>query len=230
MEAVVALTGMVAAVDIGGTKIAAAAVTSDDRILSREIAVTPATEGPDAVLALVADLVTRLVDRVGPIDAVGVGTAGAVDPVGGRIVSATAAISGWTGTRVADGLAARLHLPVAVDNDVHAHLIGELTADPARSGQTVLLVAVGTGIGGSLAIHGRVHRGARHVAGHVGHVPIPGAEGCLCPCGGVGHAEAVASGPALVASYRRRTGDALADLVAVCERATDGDPATRRTC
>ncbi len=220
---------LVAALDIGGTKSSAALVDAAGRIVARVVGPTPASAGADATLDSAARLVRDLIDtRDGStaiVGALGVATAGVVDPRSGRILSATDAISGWAGTDVAEGLRRRLGLPIAVDNDVHAHLIGELTAGAAVGRACVLLVAVGTGIGGSLAVDGRIHRGHGRVAGHLGHVPSPSGAGVPCTCGGTGHVEAVASGPALVRAYNRRSARLPADLADVAARATTGTDA-----
>lgn len=101
------------------------------------------------------------------------------------VLSATEALPGWPGTDLRGELGARLG----------AAVLGK---------EHVLLVTAGTGVGGSLLLGGKVHRGANATAGHVGHVPVPAARGWPCACGGAGHAEAVAGGPAMLAEYRRR--------------------------
>lgn len=222
-------SSFVAALDIGGTKISAALVDTSGSIVARVTVPTPATAGAEATLDAAAQLVRDLtgVDgRVSTVQALGVGTAGVVDPGSGRILSATDAIDGWTGTGVGEGLRRRLGLAVAVDNDVNAHLIGELTSGRAVGRACVLLVAVGTGIGGSIAVEGRIHRGRGHVAGHVGHVPSASAAGVPCTCGGAGHVEAIVSGPALLRAYNRRVAELVAGtadtLEEVAERAAAG--------
>ncbi|MFE0463541.1 ROK family protein [Kitasatospora sp. NPDC058965] len=70
-----------------------------------------------------------------------------------------------------------------------------------------------------------MHHGARHVAGHLGHLAVPAAAGLACSCGGTGHVEAVASGPAMLAAHRRAAGDpGVPDLRAVAALARAGDP------
>jgi glucokinase len=217
----------VAALDIGGTKTSAAVLDDAGRIAARAVGPTPAGAGADAVLDGAARLVREVIGRCdASAAALGVGTAGVVDPGTGAILSSTDAITGWAGTDVAGGLRRRLRLPVAVDNDVHAHLAGELTAGPGAGKGCVVLVAVGTGVGGSIAIDGRIHRGHRHVAGHLGHVPSPSAGDMACSCGGTGHVEAVASGPAMVRAYNARSAHhasgPAADLREVAARAATG--------
>ena len=217
---------LVGAVDIGGTKIAAGLVAADGTVLRQLSVPTPAAEGPQAVLNAAAELVTELGE---PVLAVGVGSAGVINPLSGRVLSATDALPGWAGTDLRGGLGARLGVPVSVDNDVHAHALGEAWRGAASGVRHTLLVAVGTGIGGSQVVDGRVRHGAHNAAGHVGHMPLPEANGRRCPCGGFGHAEAVAAGPALLAEYRRRCGDPgprdLADVAALAER---GDATARQ--
>ncbi|MFJ5229016.1 ROK family protein [Kitasatospora sp. NPDC088391] len=213
--------------DIGGTKTSAALVGPDGAVGRVVTVPTPAAEGPAAVLAAVAGAVRAL---GGEPAAVGVGSAGVIDPARGRVVSATDAMPGWAGTELRSGLEQLLGLPVAVDNDVHAHALGEAWTGAARGARTVLLAAVGTGVGGSLLIDGRVHHGARNAAGHLGHLAVPEADGLPCTCGGTGHVEAVASGPALLAAYRRAGGGPdVTDLRAVAALAADGDPLAART-
>jgi len=212
--------GLTIGVDIGGTKIAAGLVSESGRLLRSSAVATPADAGPVAVVDAAAKAVTEL---GGPVAAVGVGSAGVVDPVSGRIVSATEALPGWAGTPLRDELRERLGVPVAVDNDVHAHALGEAWLGAGAGCGSVLLIAVGTGIGASLIVDGRVRHGAHGVAGHAGHIPVPGADGRPCTCGGTGHVEAVASGPALLAEYRRRGGADVADLAGVSVRADGGE-------
>ncbi|MEV4837392.1 ROK family protein [Nonomuraea sp. NPDC049486] len=160
----------------------------------------------------------------GVVTAVGVGSAGVVDPGRGVVVSATGALVGWAGTDLRGELSRRLGVPVVVGNDVHAHALGEQWRGAAAGREDVLLVAVGTGVGASVMLGGRVRHGAHAVAGHAGHVPVAAAAGRPCPCGGQGHVEAVASGPALIGEYRRRGGTDAADLAGVARLAAAGDP------
>ncbi|MFC8793918.1 ROK family protein [Streptomyces cinereoruber] len=214
----------VAGIDIGGTKIAAGLVAPDGTLLARRTLPTPAQDGPVAVIATAV----RAVRELGaPVAAVGVGSAGVVDPGTGRIAAATDALPGWAGTELRQELEQALGVPVAIDNDVHAHALGEAWLGAAAGHRHVLLVAVGTGIGGSLLIDGQVHHGARSVAGHAGHVPVPSAAGATCTCGGTGHVEAVGSGPALLAAYRRSGSASVASLAEVSALASAGDAEAR---
>lgn len=217
---------VVAALDIGGTKMAAAVIDGAGRVLERARVVTPAADGAVAVLAAAAGLV-RSVARAHAVSALGVGSAGVIDPDTGVVVGATDVLSGWVGTDLRGALADALDLPVAVRNDVHAHALGE-AAYGAGVGHTSLLhVAVGTGVGAAfvhIGLPGGVLSGAHAAAGHAGHLPSREAGDLPCTCGGVGHLEAIAAGPALTREHARRTGVKVADLRAVAVLAADGDP------
>ncbi|GAA1713608.1 ROK family protein [Nonomuraea bangladeshensis] len=214
---------LVVGLDIGGTKTAAGLVDPSGELLETATRPTPGAEGREAILTTAAGLVRSLL-RDG-VTTVGVGSAGVIDPVRGVVVSATSALAGWAGTDLRGELSRGLGLPVAVDNDVHAHALGELWRGAAAGRADVLLVAVGTGVGASLVLGGRVRHGAHAVAGHAGHVPVAAAAGLPCPCGGQGHVEAVASGPALLGAYRRRAGtETPGGLAEVARLAAAGDP------
>jgi len=208
----VSSAGVVVGVDLGGTKTAAAIVERDGTTGPVHSLPTPAQSGPAAVLDAVAQLVRRVAGDA-RVRAVGVGTAGVVDVGRGTIVSATSTFPGWPGTDVAGGIRDRLGgrgvggPAVFVQNDVDAHAAGEAWRGAAAGADSMLMVAVGTGVGGSVVLSGRPLRGAHHLAGEIGHMPVPGAEGLGCPCGRPGHLEALAAGPAILRRYVQLGGD-----------------------
>lgn len=222
-------------VDLGGTKTAAGVVSSAGEVLFSETIPTLNRDGRRPILDATAALVRGLVDRAHSagigVEGVGVGSAGVIDAERGVVVSATDAIRGWAGTELSAGLAERLGLPhraVPVINDVHAHALGEAWTGAAAGAGSALLVAFGTGVGGSFVLQGRPVLGHRYVGGHVGHVASPYAfhEGqpLPCVCGRSGHVEAIASGPALPAAYLRLGGRAPApDGRSVFTLAGNGD-------
>lgn len=195
------------ALDIGGTKIAAAKTTQAGEILARASAPTPATAGGAAIISTALELIETLCadDRVTRI---GVGTAGVVDRQGETIIAATDAIRGWVGTNLARELSAATGATVRVENDVNAHLRGEMWQGAARGATSVLMAAIGTGIGGAIALNGEVLIGAHGLGGDIGHVAIsPSLTELVCPCGaGSAHLEAIASGPGMAAWYVERGG------------------------
>lgn len=228
------------AVDVGGTKTTVALADRDDVVLDAVTAPTPATEGPEAVVRTVADLARALVTRAGGAEAVdvrglGVATAGVVDVSAGAIVSSTDTFARWAGTPLADRLREAFgdllapDAPIHVQNDVDAHALGESRHGAAAGARSALVVAVGTGVGAGVVVHGRVLRGAHHVAGEIAHLPVPGAEHLRCPCGRVGHLEAIGSGIGLHRHYLALGGDpAVADARGVVVRSRTGDAVARR--
>ncbi|MCT9871602.1 ROK family protein [Paenarthrobacter aurescens] len=207
-------------VDLGGTKTAAGVVAPSGEVLMSETIPTLNRAGGEAILdataALIAGLVERAADAGISVSGVGVGSAGVIDAVAGTVVSATDAIHGWAGTALVAGLAARLSLPadaVRAVNDVHAHALGEAWLGAAAGSSSSLMVAFGTGVGGSLVLDGAPVLGHRFVGGHVGHFASPYAvfsgRPLACVCGGTGHVEAIASGPAIHEAYLRFGGSAV---------------------
>lgn len=223
----------VVGIDLGGTKTAAGLVDEHGRVLHMAQTPTLAREGAEAILESTAELIRGLLHRAGTEgwdpQAIGVGSAGVIDPLAGVVVSATDSILGWAGTRLADELVHRTGLPVWAINDVHAHAMGESWLGASKGQTSSLLVAVGTGVGGSLIENGVPQLGAHFSAGHVGHIASPYAyddgEPLPCTCGRSGHVEAIASGPSILQWYRRL---ALADKEARSARdvytfAVEGD-------
>lgn len=227
----------VLALDLGGTKIRAALVHGAeadgalrataprlDRVA--EVA-TPATAGADAILGAAADLAEQV--RAGArVKAVGLSSAGVIDSDRGRVSHATDSLTGWAGTDLLTPLADRFGVPVSALNDVHAHGLGEARFGTGRDRASLLLIAVGTGIGGCHVLDGRAVLGSHGAAGHVGHLPVPEAEGVPCPCGRVGHLEGLASGPGILQLATRLGADpTLKDGRALAAAASTGDAAAR---
>lgn len=226
------------AVDVGGSKLAAAVVELPGAggvpvLTHRRTLPTPADEGGPAVLAAATALARQVLadaaqDPPGdPVEAVGVASAGTVRPADGAITHATGTLPGWAGTPLGDHLRRELGLPVVVLNDVHAHGVGEALDGAGRGHRSVLVVAVGTGVGGALVVDGEPAVGAHGVAGHVGHLPVPEAAGVPCTCGREGHLEGFASGHGLRTAFRDRTGrDLPAREMAALAAAGDGTART----
>ncbi|MGC4789670.1 ROK family protein [Micromonospora sp. DT178] len=213
-------------IDIGGTKTIALMVTPDGQVAGGVQAPTPARHGPAMVLDTAAELAGRLLAG-GRVAGVGVGAAGTLDPATGTVRYATDSLPGWRGTRIADELGARLDRRVHVDNDVNAAALAEAWTGAGHGREHLLLVAVGTGLGGALIRRGSLDRGARGAAGEVAHLPVPGAGQLRCGCGRQGHLEAVASGSGIAAAYALAGGEQVSGRE-VAARAAAGDAVARR--
>ncbi|HKX65650.1 MAG TPA: ROK family glucokinase [Intrasporangium sp.] len=230
-------------VDIGGTKVAAGVVDEHGTITHRTRRETPErSTSPAIVEETIAACVEELIDRQDPADvvAVGVGAAGFVSEDRGTVLFAPHL--SWRQEPLRSRLAGRVPWPVTVDNDANAAAWAERTFGAARGESHVVVITLGTGIGGALIIDGEVQRGRHGIAGEYGHMQVvPG--GVRCECGNRGCWEQYASGNALVREARaliEAGSPVVADLVArlggdatalngpvITEAARDGDSTAR---
>ncbi|MEU9980654.1 ROK family protein [Streptomyces sp. NPDC050856] len=218
---------LVAALDIGGTKIAGALVDGSGRILLRAQGPTPAGEDGETVMDAVEAVLARL--TASPLwagaGAVGIGSAGPVDAAAGTVSPVN--IPGWRGYPLVERVRrASGGLPVALVGDGVAMTAAEHWLGAARGHDNALCLVVSTGVGGGLVLGGRPHTGPTGNAGHIGHISVD-LDGDPCPCGSRGCVERLASGP----NIARRAleggwtpgpgGDTTAAAVAAAARAGD---------
>jgi glucokinase len=184
------------AIDIGGTKLAAAIVDERGDVRHRQHVPTPRGDAEELFAALghVVDLVRSAADEA-PV-AVGVGCGGPMTE-GGELVSPLN-IPGWRDFPLRARLAARHDLPTFVDNDAKALALGEGWMGAARGTTDYLAMVVSTGVGGGIVLDGRLLDGAAGNAGHIGHVIVV-PDGRPCACGANGCLEAEASGRSIEA-------------------------------
>jgi glucokinase len=234
------MTPVAIGVDIGGTKIAAGLVDARGLIGDARVTSTNAADGAEAVLGRAVELARSLIEGSGsrPPSAIGIATGGWLDPSSGRVMAATGLLPDWAGTDLPAAFAP-LGLPTIGLNDAHGMGIAEARLGAGRDRRVCLSVAVGTGIGGALTIDGRLYRGARGMAGALGHVPVR-SDGPVCSCGRRGCIEAQASGPAIAREFAiclqqasdmddRSSSEDATDL-AVAVAALESDDARRRSC
>ncbi|MFD4421594.1 ROK family protein [Agromyces sp. NPDC058484] len=217
----------VAGIDIGGTKISAVICDSEGRRIATDAVPAPARVGGEAMADAAAALVRRLEhDSGAALHAAGVGAAGVIDQSTGTVIAASESFNGWAGFPLGSVLSDTLGLPVAVENDVNAFLHGELRWGAVHNRAHVLGIALGTGVGGAIALDGRIFAGHRGAAGEIGHTP--GYSDIVCTCGRVGHLETLASGRSIEERYAERTGAAARlDAVEIARRARIGDAEAR---
>lgn len=205
----------VLAIDIGGTKLAAAIVADDGTVVRRDR--TPTL--PRDPWPTFADMLDRLVGD-SRIDGVGVGCGGPMEWPSGEVSPLN--IPGWRGFPLRARLAERYPgVPVRVHNDAIAFAAAEHWQGAARDVDDMVGMVVSTGVGGGLVLGGRVVDGASGNAGHIGHV-VADPDGPDCVCGGRGCLEAIARGPATVAWARER-GSAATDGPSLAVLAAGGD-------
>jgi len=223
-------------VDVGGTKIAAGVVDEEGRLLEVTRRETSATD-PEKIETSIADAVRELRQHH-DVTAIGVAAAGFVDTDNGIVLFAPNIA--WRDEPLRADLGPRVGLPVVVENDANAAAWGEFRFGPARDVDDMVLITVGTGLGGGVVVDGRLLRGHVGVAGELGHVRmVP--DGIRCGCGNRGCWEQYASGNALqreartVASSESPYGARLRELASgdpdrllgrmVTEAAMEGDAA-----
>ena len=213
-------------IDLGGTKIEAAALGRDGEVLLRRRIATPAGDYAGTIAA-VRELVEGLETALGRRGTVGVGMPGALSLATGLVKNANSTC--LNGRAFDRDLAAALGRPVRFANDANCFALSE-AADGAAAGAAVVFGAIlGTGVGGGTVVDGRLLTGANAIAGEWGHSPLPwpgDAErpGPRCYCGRRGCIESFLSGPGLALDHRAATGEAL-DAATLAERAAAGDPA-----
>jgi len=207
-------------IDIGGTKVAGGVVAPDGTILDTARRATPgksvsATE--DAIAAVVDELADR---HGGPLVGVGVGAAGWFDRTGDTVLFSPHLA--WRNQSLRKDLSARLHRPLWVGNDADAAAWAEYRYGAARGSSLMLMITLGTGIGGGMVIDGRLQRGAHGVVGEWGHMRVV-PDGRLCACGNRGCWEQYASGNALGHTAREVAANSPAAAAHLLDR-VGGDP------
>jgi glucokinase len=194
--------GLAIGVDIGGTKVAAGVVADDGSILEVLRSPTPDTEAP-AVADAVVDLVHALLERHPSVETVGIGAAGWIDRSRSRVYFAPNVV--WRDEPIRENLAARLDLPIVVENDGNATAWAEHRFGAGRGSADLICVTIGTGIGGGMVASGALYRGGFGIAAEFGHMQLV-PDGHRCGCGRRGCWEQYCSGKALVREAREIAG------------------------
>ena len=219
---------LIAALDIGGTKIAGALVDPDGQLLVRALRPTPAREDGATVMRAVDEVIAELraVPQWPAAVAVGIGSAGPVDASVGTVSPVN--VPGWRDYPLVAGVTeAAGGLPVVLTGDGVAIAAAEHWLGAARGHDNAVCMVVSTGVGGGLVLGGRVYPGPTGNAGHIGHISVD-LDGDPCPCGSRGCVERIASGPniarrALESGWRPPAG-AEPTAAAVADSARAGDP------
>jgi glucokinase len=217
------------ALDIGGTKIAVGLTDPAGELVHKAIEPTPKDHEAEHVWSLVDAMIADATKAAkGAIRAVGIGSAGPIDANAGTVSPVN--IASWRGFPLRDRIAAAMPgVPVRLAGDGICMALAEHWRGAGRGANFLLGMVVSTGVGGGLVLDGVPYQGRTGNAGHVGHVVVE-PDGQLCPCGGRGCVETVASGPwmtrwALANGWAAPPG---ADAVTLAEAADAGDPVARQ--
>ena len=204
-------------VDVGGTKTLAAVVDREGEIEQQVVRATDVSS-QEALLAGLDAVVEEL--RGGrEIAALGFGIPSRVDQRSGRAVASVNIPLADVDFR--DRMRERHGLPVGIDNDANAATIGEWKSGAAKGARHVVMLTLGTGVGGGLILDGRPFRGSTGVGAELGHIVI-GIDGPPCGCGGHGHLESYAAGRVADAAARRLYGEG-SDGHELVAKAKEGD-------
>lgn len=205
--------GVIAGVDIGGTKIAAGIVDNSGKVLRRlEVPTEACREYPKGLEAMVRMLRELSQSMDAQLSGIGIGSTGWVYPFTGEFGDVDF-LPRWNGSNPVKDLAREFGVRVALENDGDAAALGEAAWGAARGKSRLIYVTVGTGIGGGIVLDGKLYRGVDRSHPEVGHHVID-ASGPQCTCGFRGCWEALATGPAMAAWYKSKAGS---------DRSHDGD-------
>ena len=185
-------------VDVGGTKVLGGVVDEFGAVLQTARRDTPREGGP-ALTQAIADVAKELMAEFN-VDSVGVSAAGFVSS-DRKTMLATPNIAGWNGVDLDYELTSLIGLPVVIENDANAAAWGEARFGAGRGRRHMLMLTVGTGIGGGIVVNGDLYRGAFGIAAEIGHIRVV-PEGHLCGCGARGCFEQYGSGNALMRHAR----------------------------
>ncbi len=184
-------------IDLGGTNIAAGLVDETLSITTRGSVKTP--RGADAVAREADALVRSLCERAGlrlqDVKSAGVGSPGAVDSATGTVLFA--GNLGFDHVPLAGMLSNLLDIPVRAGNDANVAALGEFHAGAGKAFESMILVTLGTGVGGGIILGGQIYDGFNGMGGEVGHMTVQ-KDGELCTCGRKGCWEAYASATGLI--------------------------------
>jgi len=223
---------VIAAVDIGGSKIAVAMVDRGGSVMARAESPTQAERGYPAAKGRIEQMLRKVSGDTGTqIDGIGIGCTGPIDPFSGEIGYVNF-FPNWKGENPVADLSRTFGVPVAIENDADAAALGEAAWGAGREKKRLIYITVGTGIGAGFIFDGRLYRGVGQSHPEIGHHVID-PSGPKCLCGFRGCWESLAAGPAMVGWFQAQGPDHpnSTDITGkkICDLAVAGDPLAIRT-
>ncbi|WP_341527872.1 ROK family protein [Nostoc sp. UHCC 0302] len=204
------VNSQVIGIDVGGTAIKLGRFYQDGTCLQSLSVATPQPATPEAVLAVMVDAIAQI-DPNDQAVAIGVGTPGPADAIG-RVAKIAINLPGWLDVPLADWLEAKTGKPTVIGNDANCAGLGEAWLGAGRSFQNLILLTLGTGVGGAIILDGKLFVGHQGAAGELGLITF-NHEGPICNSGNHGSLEQYAS----VTAIRRRTLKEPAELGALAQ-------------
>ena len=216
---------MILSIDIGGTAVKMGLVDHEGAIHARHEASVCFDHYQTPILTTVIREAQAFLAREGAqIEGIGVSATGQVDDSAGAVIGTNGKIPNYEGAQIKRDMEAAFGVPVFALNDANAAALGECFAGRAKGVQNVLMVTLGTGVGGGIVLGGKIFGGTRGIAGELGHFTLY-QDGPRCPCGKRGCFESYAATTALVRRAKEATGEADMNGRIVFSRAADGDQA-----
>ncbi|MCL0092022.1 ROK family protein [Dehalococcoidales bacterium] len=198
----------VLAIDVGGTKIITAIISNKGQVMAREYYLTRADEGPESVINRILSAIDHLLNlrNIAPsqLDSISIAAAGAIDFERG-LVTLSPNLPGWYNIPLRDMVKGKYKVNTWLINDASAAALGEHHLGAGRGVNNLILLTLGTGIGGGIIINDQLYHGPCGSAGEIGHMTID-ANGPRCKCGNIGCLEILASGTAVAQEAIRRIG------------------------
>jgi glucokinase len=196
---------LVIAVDLGGTNMRTATIDSEGRIYDRTKQHTPKATKPEgivnAIVAAARECESHSHQRGAKVGAVSVVVPGTVRADEG-VVMKVPNIPCLNDFHLADALRNELQLAAVIENDANAAAVGEMWKGAGRGHSSIIMITLGTGVGGGIILDGKLWRGIDGSAGELGHIGVEPFGGVHCPCGSIGCLEVYASATAIVRQAR----------------------------
>jgi glucokinase len=193
---------VIAGIDLGGTNCKIGIFDPQGQLLkSWKISSKNFVQPEDVVPAIATEL--KRFEEFKDLKAIGVGVPGLIDSNGIIIESPNFPV--WKNLKLKELLEGEFHLPIAVENDANLFSVGEGFAGAAKEFESYIGITLGTGVGGGIVLNGKIFRGAKGMAGEIGHTVIH-PSGPLCGCGKKGCLEAYSSGTAIKREMQKATG------------------------
>ncbi len=210
--------------DVGGTNLVAGIVDDNYHIIHKTSMLSGADRPMEAILNDMVEVSRRAVSEAGltlsEISSWGIGMPSCVNKRTGRLVHANC--FGWKNIPIYDLLRFRLPIPLYIENDANSAVFGEALAGAARGHENVVLLTLGTGVGGGIVVDGKIFKGADHMGAELGHTKLI-YNGELCTCGQRGCLEAYCSATALKRIGRKAVEEHPHSLLAALSRQLEVD-------
>ena len=214
---------MILSIDIGGTAVKMGLVDHKGAIHARHEASVCFDHYQTPILTtVIREAQAFLARESAQIEGIGVSATGQVDDRAGAVIGTNGKIPHYEGAQIKRDMEAAFGVPVFALNDANAAALGECFAGRAKGVQNVLMVTLGTGVGGGIVLGGKIFGGTRGIAGELGHFTLY-QDGPRCPCGKRGCFESYAATTALVRRAKEATGEPSLDGRTIFARAGAGD-------